>query len=90
MSSLYEVLHALEETDGPVSLSQLSRRLHVEPGALEGMLMFWVRKGRLRVVEQTTCDTTLCGTCPVVGKGCPVLSYALRRYEKVRQADVPE
>jgi hypothetical protein len=84
MSPLYEVLQALEEADGPVSLRQLSRQLHIETGALEGMLMFWVHKGRLRVVEETACDSSLCGTCPVAGNGCPALNSILKRYEKVQ------
>ncbi|HMQ34433.1 MAG TPA: FeoC-like transcriptional regulator [Chloroflexaceae bacterium] len=45
---LHQVLQALETAPGPVSLDELSRRLGVERGALEGMIAFWVRKGRLR------------------------------------------
>ncbi len=45
---LHQVLEALETATGPVSLDELSRQLKIEPGALEGMIAFWVRKGRLR------------------------------------------
>lgn len=85
MSALYDVLQALEEANEPLSLRQLSRQLHIEAGALEGMLMFWVRKGRLRVVQEVACNTSLCGTCPIAA-GCLTASRLLRRYEKV-QAD---
>jgi hypothetical protein len=45
---LHQVLQAFEQTEGPVQLDQLSRRLGIERSALDGMIAFWVRKGRLR------------------------------------------
>jgi hypothetical protein len=45
---LRQVLEELESLKGPVSLNDLSRKLGVEWSALEGMIAFWVRKGRLR------------------------------------------
>lgn len=47
---LQQVLEAFEQASGPVSLDELSRELGIERGALEGMIAFWVRKGRLREV----------------------------------------
>ncbi|MFZ5910267.1 MAG: FeoC-like transcriptional regulator [Chloroflexota bacterium] len=41
---LNEITHARE----PITLTVLSRKLGIEPGALEGMLAHWVRKGRLK------------------------------------------
>jgi hypothetical protein len=45
---LHQVLQAFESAQGPVSLDQLGRQLGVERGVLEGMIDFWVRKGRLK------------------------------------------
>lgn len=63
---LQQVLQALEEAEGPVSLDALSRQLGIERGALDGMIAFWVRKGRLR-------DSSLeCGSAG--GPGCSCAS----------------
>jgi len=42
------VLQEIAQSNYPVSLADLSRKLEIERGALEGMLAYWVRKGRLR------------------------------------------
>ncbi len=63
---LQQVLQALETADGPVSLDELSRRLGIERSALEGMIDFWVRKGRLK--EQR-------GACGDPGSGCTCSSH---------------
>jgi len=47
---LSEILKTFRETGGPLSLKELSRRLEVAPGALEGMLETLVRQGKLREV----------------------------------------
>ncbi len=44
---LRQILQELESAQGPVSLNDLSRKLGVERGALEGMIAFLARKGRL-------------------------------------------
>lgn len=73
---LREVLDAFEQT-GPLSLAQLARRLDIEPNALEGMIQFWVNKGKLREVSNQQCST--CG----VQHTCPLPSVIPRRYERV-------
>ena len=45
---LRQVLQELESAVGPVDLNALSGKLGVERSALEGMIEFWVRKGRLK------------------------------------------
>ncbi len=50
---LYEVLEAIEQAGGPVTLPQLSRALGVEESALRPMVDFWVHKGRLAAVDPT-------------------------------------
>ena len=63
---LQQVLIALETATGPVSLDELSRQLGIERGALEGMIAFWVRKGRLQD------SSNLCGAA---GPGCSCSSH---------------
>lgn len=62
---LYQVLQALEAATGPVSLDELSQQLGVERGVLEGMIAFWVRKGRL----------TDSSACPAAAPGCSCSSH---------------
>ena len=62
---LREVLQAIEAADGPVHVGALSRQLHIEHSALEGMIDYWVRKGRLQAlhVKEQLCApaATHCG-----------------------------
>ncbi len=44
---LKQVLQAIETANGPVHVSELSQRLKIERSALEGMILYWIRKGRL-------------------------------------------
>jgi hypothetical protein len=80
-SPLYAVLNAIEQADGPISLSRLSRDLSIEPAALQGMVDFWVRKGRLRVQDGGACSAGGCGGCKVGPDGCPLLLRLPGRYE---------
>jgi FeoC like transcriptional regulator len=63
---LQQVLQAFETATGPISLDELSRDLGVERGALEGMIAFWVRKGRLKESG---------GACGSAGLGCSCSSH---------------
>lgn len=63
---LQQVLEAFERASGPVSLDELSRELGIERGALEGMIDFWVRKGRLKASG---------GACGTAGPGCSCSSH---------------
>jgi len=45
----------------PLSINQLSQRLGVEPGALEGMLDFLVKKNKLKVVANMSSGK--CASC---------------------------
>lgn len=63
---LHRVLQAFEAASGPLSLDELSRELGVERGALEGMIAFWVRKGRLKESG---------GACGSAGPGCSCSSH---------------
>jgi hypothetical protein len=76
---LRRVLQELESAQSPLDLNELSRKLGLERSALDGMIEFWVRKGRLkddaRQNEQifATCGGGSCGgTCPGP-QGCPYI-----------------
>lgn len=57
---LSRVLEQFEKAKGPLTLSEMARRLGIESSALEGMVQFLVRKGKLRQVGP---DTTACDSC---------------------------
>jgi len=71
---LARILAAIELSGGAVDLRTLARTLEVEPGALEGMIQHWVRKGRL-VARAGDGDPDAGGaSCPsscVVRAACP-------------------
>ena len=76
---LRQVLRELESAQGPVNTNELSRKLGIERSALEGMIEFWVRKGRLKSDDQiaaetlATCTTGSCScSCPGP-RECPYL-----------------
>ncbi len=80
--SLRDVLDAFEDGKS-LSLAQMARRFDVEPGALEGMITFWVRKGKLREAAYTGCAD--CG----VNHACPVTMVMPKRYERVMGDPIP-
>jgi hypothetical protein len=74
---LRKVLDEVETARAPLDLNELSRRLDLDRSVLDGMIQFWVRKGRL--VDDTAgagqaaavCATHGCGgNCPGP-QGCP-------------------
>ncbi len=87
---LNQILQEITQAGEPLSLTVLSSRLGIERGALEGMLDYWVRKGRLKD-DDAHSDTTdgqggRCGpTCGSAGSCSFVAkmpkSYSLRRGE---------
>jgi hypothetical protein len=60
MVMLSRILKEFEGAKGPLDLNELSRRLGVERSALDGMLEYLVRKGKLREVGL---DTETCAHC---------------------------
>jgi len=73
---LWKVLHEVESARTSLDLNELSRRLDVDRSVLDGMIQFWVRKGRL--VDNAasaghttaTCAAHGCGGCGGA-QGCP-------------------
>jgi hypothetical protein len=74
---LRRVLTAFEETGEPRSLNDMARELEVTPGMLQGMIEYWVRRGRLREAGSTFSNCQTCGTAD----GCPFVVRMPRRYE---------
>lgn len=64
---LREVLKAVEASAGGTDLRTLSRDLGIERNALEGMIAYWVRKGRLvdsaSRSEHAGAETETCASC---------------------------
>lgn len=83
---LQQVLAEIRAATGPVNLNELARRMNVERSALDGMIQFWIRKGRLQETDIYTdvpaevCSSGSCGgSCPGP-KGCPFVMPLPRSY----------
>jgi hypothetical protein len=76
-SMLKQVLEEFEKSDGVLSLEEMAARLGVERSALEGMIEFWVRKGRLRQVGPDGGDCARCAGCYLASNVERGKSYAL-------------
>lgn len=79
-TTLTQVLTAVENTNGPLSLNQLADQLGVSRGLLEDMLQFWVRKDRIRVIEagaEANCS------CCAAKTGCSLVAKMPKRYEVI-------
>jgi hypothetical protein len=83
MMNLRDVLTKFE-AGKPLSLAQMARDFEVEQSALEGMIDFWVRKGKLRESAYTNCAD--CG----ISHACPVGMALPKRYELVVGTPVAE
>lgn len=78
---LWKILYEVEAAQGPLDLNELCRRLDIERSALDGMIQFWVRKGRL-VDDAVTAGqaTTVCASY-ACSRNCPEpqhCSFALK------------
>jgi hypothetical protein len=58
---LNQVLYEIQQASGPMTINELSRKLGIESSALQGMIDFWVRKGRLRDDDALAADDAACG-----------------------------
>jgi hypothetical protein len=84
---LRQILRELERIRGPVRLEELSLRLGVERSALEAMIDFWVRKGRLKE-ERAAALVGNCadGECPEScpgTKSCPLVPRLPHSFSRV-------
>lgn len=86
---LHRVLAAVESASAPVRLDDLSHELGIEAAALEGMLAFWARKGRLRrMTDNDGRETLVCsdGACSLTCNGienCPFVARLPHSYAVV-------
>jgi hypothetical protein len=89
---LIRLLREIETSQGTVRLDDLSRKLGVERSALEGMIAFWARKGRLQGDQETTlppdmCSSGICaGSCPGL-RHCPFKVKTPETYSIIWQND---
>ena len=75
-STLREVLRAFETAPGPLSLNDIARDLDITPGMLDGMIDYWVRKGKIRPAASGACGS--CAACSL-SKSCCTYSPAMPR-----------
>lgn len=84
---LRQVLREIQESQRLMNLGELSRRLGIERSALEGMIAFWVRKGRLKedlsaqIIE--TCTDGDCGLSCTQTPGCALIKKSSRAFSFV-------
>jgi hypothetical protein len=93
---LHAILHEIQTASGPVTMQQLSRKLGVQPSALEGMIQFWVQKKRLVIDDGMggASEISVCGgktcfhSCPGPAQ-CPLVSKPLTTYTVRQSGHVP-
>ncbi len=83
-STLRQVLTIFETAVTPLSLPKIAHDLDVSPERLDGMIQYWVRKGKIR--QSST--LTECGSCGENG-ACPFVMEMPRTYELVTDHSVP-
>ena len=84
MSLLKQVLAQFEDPTRSITLTQVARTLDVDMGTLQGMVDYWVRKGKLRECSQ--CEATpVCSCCGP--KVCPFIVSMPKSYERVWETE---
>jgi len=83
-STLRQVLTVFEQADGALSLTHIARELGISSARLEGMLQYWVHKGKIREVVDSTSG---CPSCGIKGE-CPFVMEMPRSYELAADDDV--
>ena len=82
---LNQVLREMESIQGTVRLEEIAARLNLEPAALEGMIAFWVSKGRLAPAsvdgDTVACTTACAGACPAAEQ-CPFVAKLPRMWQR--------
>lgn len=86
-STLSQVLAAFENSRGPITMAEIARELDLTPARLEGMIQYWVRKGKLRQASLLS----ECGSCSHGDGSCPFVIELPRSYELVNpeRASIP-
>ena len=83
---LNQVLNEISTSKNGLNLNDLSRKLDIDRSALNGMIQFWVQKGRLvddDAAEANSC-TTESGSCALSctsgESGCPFVMEMPKSY----------
>lgn len=84
-SKLRQVLGTFEAAREPLSLSQIAHELDLSVAQLEGMIQYWVRKGKIR----QSVALTECGSCGHGSGDCPFILDLPRQYELATENDPP-
>jgi hypothetical protein len=69
---LTRVLDTIADKRHPITITELSQELNIERNALEGMIQFWVRKGRLWIDKKET-GNPVC-SCTINSDSCGSLT----------------
>lgn len=72
---LARILATISDAGRPMCLADLSRELHIDEPALEGMLDTLIARGRLRATESLDPG---CGGCPIKS-GCFIMNDGVAR-----------
>jgi len=84
---LQRILNEFESAPGGISINELGHRIGVERGALEGMIDYLVRKGRLQddktATAVTMCQSSSCGASCPGSRGCPFVVETPRTFSIV-------
>lgn len=89
---LHDVLRAFEQSHGPVDIGELARKLGIDQSALDGMIRYWIRKGRLKENQflSTGCSGSGCGSsCASGPQGCPFVGKMPRSISLVLLEEEP-
>lgn len=73
---LREVLRTFETARGPLSLNDIARDLDITPGTLDGMIEYWVRKGKIRAAT----SGSACVSCRSAKSCCTYSPTTPRSY----------
>lgn len=77
-NKLRQVLSTFEKTNRPLSLTQIAHDLDMPVMRLEGMIQYWIRKGKIR----ENGSYSECGSCND-NENCPFVMEMPQSYELV-------
>ena len=81
---LNQVLNEIKNSKYGLNLNELSHKLDIDRSALDGMIQFWVQKGRLiddDATEAKTCPTSAsCSTSCSGASACPFMMEMPKTY----------
>ena len=80
---LNQVLREIESAKGSITVPELSRKMGVEIDAMEGMIQFLVRKGRLQdddIVKNCSTDSGSCTSSNCETSSCIFIAKMPKTY----------